>query len=132
MIRCDWSLGVLIFLVACGDPAPKPGPFTAATPVEGLPPIPYPAELFRQQIEGEVLLYLVIDSSGYVVPDSTRIATSSGRAEFDAAALEAAPDLRFLPARRGDTAVTAPLQVPIKFSLPGSNQPTDDGREGER
>lgn len=132
MIPFRCSLGVLLALAACDDPAPAPGPFTAAVPVEGLPPIPYPAELFRQQIEGEVLLYLVIDSSGYVVHDSTRIATSSGRPEFDAAALESAPSLRFLPARRGDTAVAAPLQVPIKFTLPGSTQPAEDGREGER
>lgn len=125
MIRFRFPLGVLLLLAACADPAPAPGPFTAAVPVEGLPPIPYPAELYRQQIEGEVLLYLVIDSSGYVLHDSTRIATSSGRAEFDAAALQAAPSLRFLPARRGDTAVTAALQVPIRFTLP------DSIREGE-
>lgn len=116
---------LLPLLLACGEEAPAAGTFTPAVPVEGQPPIPYPAALFQERVEGEVMLYLVIDSAGYVVRDSTRVATSSGRAEFDAAALDAAASLRFVPARRGDTAVTAPLQVPIRFTLP------DSVKEGE-
>lgn len=106
--------------IGCGDEKPVPGTFTPAVSLDSFPPIPYPADLFQQRVEGEVMLYLVIDSSGYVIRDSTRIETSSGKPAFDAAALEAAPALRFAPARRGDTAVTAPLQVPIRFTLPDS------------
>jgi protein TonB len=118
------SLALLLALAAtaCGGDDPMPGEFTPAVSLDSMPPIPYPADLFEQRVEGEVMLYLVIDSSGYVVRDSTRIETSSGRPAFDAAALEAAPALRFAPARRGDTAVTAPLQVPIRFTLPDSLQ----------
>lgn len=105
---------------ACGGDDPTPGAFTPAVSLDSLPPIPYPADLFQERVEGEVMLYLLIDSAGYVVRDSTRIEKSSGRPAFDAAALEAAPALRFAPARRGDTAVTAPLQVPIRFMLPDS------------
>lgn len=107
-------------LAACAGEGGAPGAFTPAVSLDQQPPIPYPADLFQERIEGEVMLYLVIDSAGYVVRDSTRIERSSGRPAFDAAALEAAPALRFAPARRGDTAVTAPLQVPIRFTLPDS------------
>jgi protein TonB len=116
-----------VALLACGgaDAAPAVGEFTPATPVEAQEPIPYPPELFTQGVEGEVMLYLVIDSSGAVVRDSVRVATSSGYPAFDAAAMVAAPSLRFSPARRGDTAVSAPLQVPIRFLLPDSAQPPE-------
>ena len=49
-------------------------------------------------------------------------ASQAGQSAFDAAALQAAPTLKFTPARRGDTAVVAPIQVPIHFSIPDSLQ----------
>jgi protein TonB len=117
-----FMLSLALAATACGGGEPVPGEFTPAVSLDSMPPIPYPADLFEQRVEGEVMLYLVIDSAGYVVRDSTRIEKSSGKPAFDAAALEAAPALRFAPARRGDTAVTAPLQVPIRFTLPDSLQ----------
>lgn len=113
------QLYLTALLVACaGDPAP-PVALTPAVPI-GEPQIPYPPDLFAEQVEGEVLLYVVVDTNGMAIRDSTRIATSSGRAAFDAAALQAAPALRFTPARIGDSLVVAPLQVPIRFTLPDS------------
>ena|SRR5688572_19724707 len=112
----------LLLLAACAAETPTPGEFTPAVPIEGQEPIPYPTELFSQRVEGEVMLYLVVDSTGAVIRDSTRIEKSSGQSAFDAAALQAAPTLRFTPARRGDTAVVAPIQVPIHFTLPDSLQ----------
>ena len=114
------ALCLALAAAACGGDDAAAGEFTPAFSLDSMPPIPYPVDLYEQRVEGEVMLYLVIDSAGYVVRDSTRIETSSGKAAFDAAALEAAPALRFAPARRGDTAVTAPLQVPIRFTLPDS------------
>lgn len=111
-------LPFLVVLAACGGDAPLAGEFHPAVPIEGQDPIPYPAELYSDGIEGEVMLYLVVDSTGAVIRDSTRIEESSGQSAFDAAALQAAPTLRFTPARRGDTLVTAPIQVPIRFTLP--------------
>lgn len=108
----------LVAVAACGGGNREVGTFTPAQPIERDTPIPYPPELFSAGIEGEVLLYLVVDSAGHVVRDSTRIAEASGHAAFDAAALTAAPTLRFIPAMRGDTAVMAPIQVPIRFTLP--------------
>lgn len=113
-------LMVLIGLgAACGGEPPA-AELRAARPIAGAPEIPYPPALFEQRIEGEVLLYLVVDSTGHVVRDSTRIETSSGQPDFDAAAMAAAPTLRFHPATRNDTAVMAPIQVPIRFRLPDS------------
>jgi TonB family protein len=105
---------------ACHRDPPAEGEITPATRVAGTLEIPYPPELFTKRVEGEVLLYLFVDSAGAIVNDSSRIAKSSGQAAFDAAALEAAPHLRFTPAHRGTVPVAAPIQVPIKFTLPDS------------
>jgi TonB family protein len=109
----------LLLAIACGGEPPA-AELRAARPIGGGPEIPYPPRLYQRRIEGEVLLYLVVDSAGNVVRDSTRIATSSGHPEFDAAAMAAAPVLRFHPATRNDSAVMAPIQVPIRFRLPDS------------
>ena len=113
-------LCALLTLTACHGDAPAPPPVTPATLVPGQPPIPYPPELFAQRVQGEVLLYLFVDSTGAVIRDSIRVARSSGQAAFDAAALAAAPTLHFTPAHQGDTPVAAPIQVPIQFTLPDS------------
>jgi TonB family protein len=111
---------ILGLLAACRSDSPPPVPVTPAVLVPGQSPIPYPPELYSHKVEGEVLLYLFVDSSGAVVRDSIRVAKSSGQAAFDAAALAAAPTLRFTPAHRGDLPVAAPIQVPIQFTLPDS------------
>ncbi len=110
----------LALVAACGKQPPVAGKFTPPSPVAGQEPIPYPPELYSQRIEGEVLLYVVVDTDGTVVRDSTQIAKPSGQTAFDAAALTAAPALRFTPGMRGDTAVMAPIQVPIQFTIPDS------------
>lgn len=115
------SFSLLTVLAAgCGKKPPAEEPITPAAPVPGPPDIPYPADLFNRRIQGEVMLYLVVDTAGTVIRDSTRIATSSGQAAFDAAALQAAQSLRFAPAHQGTTPVIAPIQVPIRFTLPDS------------
>ena len=111
---------VLTFGAACHRGANHDVDLSPATLVSGQASIPYPPDLYSRRLEGEVMLYLVVDSTGLVVRDSTRIARSSGQAAFDAAALEAAPGLHFAPARRGAVPVTAPIQVPIRFKLPDS------------
>ncbi len=115
-----FALMAILLLAACGSEPGTAGAFTPAAPEDPQEPIPYPPALFASGIEGEVMLYLVVDSAGVVLHDSTRIEQSSGHSEFDAAAMQAAPTLRFTPAHRGDTAVTAPIQVPIHFTLPDS------------
>ncbi len=111
---------VIALLGACGGRKAADPSFTPAALVAGEPAIPYPTDLFSKRVQGDVILYMVIDSTGASVADSTRIAKSSGQSEFDAAALTAAAQLRFTPAHRGKDAVTAPIQVPISFRLPDS------------
>ncbi len=101
-----------------GSPAPMRDLVPATLSSE--PAIPFPPELFAKHIEGEVTLYLVVDSTGAPLRDSTRVAKSSGQAAFDAAALEAAAGLHFRPATRDGVPVTAPLQMPFRFRLPDS------------
>jgi TonB family protein len=101
---------------------------TPAVPSADQTEIPFPPELFLRGVEGEVMLYVVVDSSGAVIRDSTRIARSSGHVEFDAAAMAAAPALRFTPARRRGVAIAHPIQVPIRFTIPDSLRTNEDNR----
>lgn len=100
------------------DRSPPPPP----TPVEEPPvainpvsPVRYPQALYDQGIEGQVLLRLYVDSAGTVIPESTRIAESSGYPALDSAALVGAPELRFSPARHQGQAVAAPFLQPVQF-----------------
>ena len=120
---------MLVALAACSAPAPVNPP--ADGPAESLAgsdeppvalnansPVTFPSALGRERIEGTVLVRLFVDQTGAVVPDSTRIAESSGYPALDTAALEGARDLRFAPAlRRGAPVATAFLQ-PIHFRTP--------------
>ncbi|MGH7538883.1 MAG: energy transducer TonB, partial [Gemmatimonadales bacterium] len=47
----------------------------------------YPPDLYDRRIEGDVVLRLYVDSTGQLVPESTRVAESSGQAAFDSAAV---------------------------------------------
>jgi TonB family protein len=121
-----WNTAVvaatLICCLGCPGQGKRDAPTTDLVPatLSTQPAIPYPPDLFARRIEGDVLLYLVVDSAGTALRDSTRVAKSSGHAAFDAAALDAAPSLHFSPAHRGMVPVTAPILVPIRFALPDS------------
>lgn len=88
------------------------------------PPVEYPPALFDQGIEGTVILRLYADSSGTLVPDSTRVQESSGYPALDSAAVAAAPNLRFAPARRAGVPVAASFLQPIYFRHPGAGGTT--------
>jgi protein TonB len=81
-------------------------------------PVRYPQALLDQGIEGQVLLRLYVDSAGNVVPDSTRIAESSGYPALDSAAVAASPELRFSPALHQGLPVAAPFIQPVQFRSP--------------
>jgi TonB family protein len=98
-------------------PTPAEEPPVAINPVS---PVRYPPALLAQGIEGRVLLRLYVDSAGNVVPDSIRIAESSGYPALDSAALVGAPDLRFSPALHQGRPVAAPFLQPIQFRSPRS------------
>lgn len=91
---------------------PAEEPPVAINPVS---PVRYPPALLAQGIEGRVLLRLYVDSAGNIIPDSTRIAESSGYPALDSAALVGVPELRFAPALHQGQAIAAPFLQPVQF-----------------
>jgi TonB family protein len=83
-------------------------------------PIAYPAALFEQNIEGEVVLRLFADSTGRLIPESTRVAESSNYPALDSAALAGSARLRFAPAKRRGIPVATMFLQPVEFHHPGT------------
>jgi protein TonB len=75
----------------------------------------YPAMSRRLGEEGRVLLRVHVDASGR--PTQIEVKTSSGSSRLDQSALDAVARWKFIPARRGDEAISAWVQVPIVFNL---------------
>jgi TonB family protein len=96
---------------------PAEEPPVAINPVS---PVRYPPALLSKGIEGRVLLRLYVDSAGNVVPDSIRIAESSGYPALDSAALVGAPELRYSPALHQGRPIAAPFLQPVQFRGPRS------------
>lgn len=121
-------------LLACGGGQPaaeRPGAGASATPAFEPPvvinaesPVSYPPDLYEQQVEGTVVFRLYVDEQGNLVPDSTRVAESSGYSGLDSAALYAVPDLRFAPARRGGQVVATTFLLPVHFRRQGRSNGT--------
>src|SRR5438876_10038739 len=85
-------------------------------------PIAYPPALFEQKVEGDVTLRLFVDSTGKLIPESTRVAEPSGYPALDSAALAGAGTLRFAPAKRGGVAVAAAFLQPVEFRQVGTTR----------
>lgn len=105
-------------LAACEEPEP-------ITPPRQMPgsPFHYPEELWDAGVEGETVLRLWVNEAGNV--DSVEVERTSDHPAFDSAAVDGARDLRFEPARQGDTVVGSWVLLPVQFDLPG------DGNAGE-
>jgi TonB family protein len=78
-------------------------------------PFRYPPALYAQKVQGNVTLRIYIDSNGAIVPDSTRVAETSGFSALDSAAMKGSRDLKFDPAK------TQGQPVPV---FPEADQPT--------
>ncbi len=66
-------------------------------------------------VEGMVMLKVLVGREGSVL--RMEVAQSSGHELLDRAASEAVKNWRFVPARRGDSAVDEWVQVPVAFHL---------------
>jgi periplasmic protein TonB len=71
------------------------------------------ARRLRQQ--GTVLLRVNVGADG--AADAVVVARSSGSRWLDQAALEAVRLWRFVPGRRGETAIASQVNVPVTFQL---------------
>ncbi len=83
--------------------------------LNGESPFQYPAALYDQGVEGEVRLLLYVDALGRVVPESTRIAASSGTPALDSAAITGSAQLRFAPAHKNGQPIAAAFVQPVIF-----------------
>lgn len=78
----------------------------------------YPTAALRSGTEGTVMLRIAVDANG--MPTDIDYAQRSGDRDLDRAALQAAQDWRFRPARRDGHAVASTVNVPVRFTLPAS------------
>ena len=123
---------VAFILTACRGSAPQSGgsasqaapPPESEAPVALNPDVPvaYPPALFDQKVEGDVTLRLFVDSTGKLVPESSRVAEPSGYPALDSAALAGAAALRFAPAKRHGVAVATAFLQPVEFRQVGTTR----------
>lgn len=131
MKRLTGSL-LALFVLGCGGSTPQPDAqgTQAAPPPESEPPvalnpdvpIAYPPALFEQKVEGDVTLRLFVDSTGRLVPESSRVAEPSGYPALDSAALAGSAALRFAPAKRHGIAVATVFLQPVEFRQVGTTR----------
>ena len=88
-------------------------------------PFSYPAKLWREGIEGEVLLRIYITATGEV--DSVVVERSSGHAELDSMAKRGAVRLKYHPARQGDQARAVWALLPVRFRQHSTAASPEDG-----
>jgi len=81
-------------------------------------PFRYPPALYAQKVQGNVTLRIFIDSNGAIVPDSTRIAETSGFTALDSAAMKGSRELRFEPAKTMGQPVPVSILLPVYFRHP--------------
>ncbi len=129
-MRCLIALA-LLGLVGCHGSSPQAdsGDQSQAAPESEAPvalnpdvPIAYPPALYDQKVEGDVTLRLFVDSTGKLVPDSTRVAEPSGYPALDSAALAGSKALRFAPAKRRGVPVATAFLQPVEFRQVGTTR----------
>jgi TonB family protein len=81
-------------------------------------PFRYPPALYAQKVQGNVTLRIFIDREGAIVPDSTRIAETSGFTALDSAAMKGSRDLKFEPAKTEGQPVPVSILLPVFFRHP--------------
>ena len=77
----------------------------------------YPPISRRLGEQGLVLLRVQVTADGGA--GSVELQTGSGSSRLDQAALAAVKEWRFIPAKRGEQAVSASVVVPVRFSIEG-------------
>jgi protein TonB len=101
------------------QPVPQP---KIAAPLPILPPrisyrvLPeYPVTALEQGLAGTVLLSIYVGMGG--AAEQVKVKSSSGVAELDAAALQAASQWKFSPASQGGQALASWFELPLRFEV---------------
>ncbi len=79
-------------------------------------PFAYPEDAWNRGVGGETMLRIHISETGTV--DSVSVASSSGDAVLDSAAVAGAWRLRYRPARRGESPVSVWALLPVRYPMP--------------
>jgi TonB family protein len=79
-------------------------------------PVRYPKDLKDMNVEGEVVVRFVVDTTGSMRPGSLTVVRSS-HAGFTRAVTDALRTMRFHPARVGGIAVSQLVEEPFTFSM---------------
>jgi TonB family protein len=74
-----------------------------------------------------VILRLFVDSTGRLLPESSRVADPSGYPALDSAALMGARKLHFAPARRHGLAIATAFLQPVEFRHPQASGAVSKG-----
>jgi protein TonB len=75
----------------------------------------YPREARKKGFQGEVVLKVEVLSNGLV--GQVEVKKSSGHEVLDRSALSAVKHWKFFPAKRGESAISFWVNIPIKFQL---------------
>jgi len=86
----------------------------------------YPDSALQHGIEGMCFLALAIDSRGIVTYAEVR--KSSGNTSLDSAALSAAKDGNFIPAKRNGLPVASYVTLPVEFTFAQSDMSVNTGK----
>jgi periplasmic protein TonB len=92
------------------EPIPESGPEYLENPDPVYPPLAR-----RMRLTGLVLLRVNVDSDGR--PQEITLQRTSGSNLLDQAAIDAVQQWKFVPAHKGNVAVSAWVKVPIRFNL---------------
>ena len=76
----------------------------------------YPEMARKAGIEGRVIVQVIVDENGNVVPGSAKIVMSTNEI-FNQAAIAAAYKCKFKPGKMGDRTVRVYVQIPFTFKL---------------
>lgn len=117
--------GILGLCLACGTRGPESETAEVQVPefeppvaINAEPPVRYPPQLYREGVEGTVVMLLFLDQAGQVILDSTRVQEGSGYPALDSAVLAGIDGMEFAPARRNGQPVSTWFLQPVHFRHP--------------
>lgn len=105
------ALNLVINHAQAQQSAPLVTPPVVRTKVDAV----YPVAPEVKRDPADVLLFVTVDSDGSV---SDVVVANSGGAAFDEAAVAAAKQWTFVPAHRGEEAISSRIRVPFHFEVP--------------